>query len=213
MTEETREYIMCGAGGHARVVFEAAAAAGWRCVAVLDADVALEGKRFMDAVEIFPETAHMRRFHRDGVRWAFSAIGDNAARREVAEKLTHVGYEPATIVHPSAIVSPSATIGKGTVLMAGTVVQAKAKLGDGVILNTAASVDHDSRVGDYTHIAPGVRLCGGVTVGDDCLIGVGTSVTPLVAIGDRTTIGAGATVVRDIPGGGMWMGCPARKAN
>lgn len=49
-----------------------------------------------------------------------------------------------------------------------------------------------------------------VTIGDNVWLGAGVIVLPGVSIGDDTVVGAGAVVTRDLPGGVVAVGCPAR---
>lgn len=56
----------------------------------------------------------------------------------------------------------------------------------------------------YTKIAP-------VNIGSRVFIGAGSTVLPGVSIGDDCIIGAGSVVTRDIPGGKVYAGNPARE--
>lgn len=56
----------------------------------------------------------------------------------------------------------------------------------------------------------GYSRVGRVSIGDNVFIGAGSVVLPGVSIGSNVIIGAGSTVTRDIPGGAVAMGCPAR---
>lgn len=137
-------------------------------------------------------------------------IGDNAARRAVAEQLVARGERLATVVHPFTSVARSVTIGEGVVLCAGAVVQARAVLGRGSIVNTNASVDHDSVLGDFSHLSAGVTVGARCHIGEEALLALGASVASDMRVGARTTIGCGAAVVRDIPEGVTAWGVPAR---
>ena len=118
--------------------------------------------------------------------WTFLAIGDNAARKRMADYLQETCYP--ILIHPSATVSDSATIGTGTIIMAGVVIQGCARIGKQCIVNTCASVDHHSVVGDFGHLAPGARLCGDVQIGDGVLVGVGVGIEPGVTISAWSTV-------------------------
>jgi acetyltransferase EpsM len=148
----------------------------------------------------------------DGVERAVIAVGDNHARRRLAETLAAALPACAypTVVHPAATVHPSATLGEGTVVFAGCVVQPDARLGRHVILNTAATVDHDCRLGDFVHAAPGSRLAGRAEIEDGVLLGIGSAVLPGRRVGAWATVGAGGVVVEDIAAGVVAVGVPAR---
>jgi acetyltransferase EpsM len=139
------------------------------------------------------------------------AIGENALRQRLTERLAAEGAEFATVIAASAYVSPSARLGAGTVVMPMAAIGAMAEVGEGCIINTASSIDHDSYLEAFTHVAPGCHLAGNVTVRTGAMLGVGTSVIPDITIGEWAMIGAGTTVIRDIPAKTKWVGCPARK--
>lgn len=203
--------VIYGAGGHARVLLEMMERGGIGPIAgFVDENSALTGTRVdglpvLCTLERLPALIRVMRIHR-----AVIAVGDNSARRKLAEHARSLGLRILSIIHPSAIVSPSAQIGAGTVIMPGAVIGTRASLGDVNIVNTRAAVDHDCKTGDFVHIAPGVTLCGSVTVGDGAFIGAGATVIPDMCIGDDAIVGAGATVIRDVPSATTVVGCPAQ---
>jgi sugar O-acyltransferase (sialic acid O-acetyltransferase NeuD family) len=194
--------VVIGAGGHAKVVIDAAVAAGHEIAAVVD-ETGRGGEVLGHAT--VPTLSN-------GPGDAFVvAIGDNAVRRERYEHYIAHGLVPATVVHPSATVAPSARIGSGSVVFAGVVVNADAIVGENAILNTGCTVDHDCDVGAHVHVAPGANLCGGVTVGQGALVGVGACVVPGGRVGAGATVGAGAAVIEPVADGAVVAGVPARE--
>ena len=138
------------------------------------------------------------------------AIGVNAARASVFDRLGTQGGIARTLVHPSSVVAESASLGAGTVACAGAVVNPDSVFGKNCILNTSCSVDHDCVLGDHVHVCPGVRLAGGVMAGDGVMFGTGAIVIPGVKIGAWSIVGAGAVVLRDVPDRCVVFGNPAR---
>jgi len=132
-----------------------------------------------------------------GCRNAVLAIGDNATRRRVAERLGDLNW--ITAVHPNAWVDPSVVLGSGAMVFASAVIQANAVIGDHAIINTCASVDHVYFGGFCPHGAWGASCRA-----SDCRRGRahrhwrggGAAGTRL---GDWSVIGAGGSVVEDIP--------------
>lgn len=200
--------LVVGAGGHARVCIEALTDSGHDVVGCVSRDgVGVVGLpcrvlgREAD-LELLAEQA--------GVRHAFVAVGDNAARERVSERCRAAGLQLVNAVSRFAMVSPAAELGVGVAVLAGAVVNPSAIIADGAIINTRASIDHDVYVGPFAHVAVGVSLAGGVTVGERSLLGVGACVVPLARIGADAVVGAGAAVVADVAAGTTVVGVPAR---
>jgi len=222
--------LVFGAGGHGRVVADAALAQGrWAQVRVTDRDAGREGEEVLPGLRV--EALEQALAACDEVH---VAIGSGVARsREVealavgfAASLAHrhpantladvpsrtAGRLPlATVLHPDASVSPHAELGAGTFVAARAVVAPGARLGRGVVVNHGAVVDHDVQVGDFSHIAPLAALGGNVRVGQRVLVGAGASVLPGVRIADDVVVGAGAVVRDNLEAAGVYAGVPARR--
>ncbi len=196
--------LILGAGGHGRVVADAAQRQGaWARIAGTDRDAARCHGELLPGVALRPQAAL------DDAPAVHVAVGDNTARRRESEA---VGLQRlVTIFHPQASVSHHAHIASGCLVAAQAVVGPCARLGHGVIVNHGAVVDHDVTVGDFTHVAPGARLGGGVSLGTGVLVGANASVLPGRKVCDGAVIGAGAVVNRDIEEPGTWAGLPARR--
>jgi sugar O-acyltransferase (sialic acid O-acetyltransferase NeuD family) len=206
--------VVIGAGGHGRVVADAARAAGFTVLGFTDRDDAMRGRR-IDGVEVLGDDSALARFDPRTVQVANGVGGTRVSplRREVHERLSAGGWTIASIVHPRAIVADNRTLGAGAQIMAGAVVQPGACLGAGVIVNTGALVDHDCEVGDHSHIAPGAVLSGGVKLGAGCHIGTGAVLIQGISLGARCLVGAGAVVVASCGDQVKLLGVPARPAD
>lgn len=199
--------IVFGAGGHGRVVADAALASGtWRGVIAADRNPARWGQELLPGVPIIdPATIPGL----SGPVALHVAIGDNAARRREALALRDLA-PPATVIHPRAAVAPSSSIAPGCLITAQCVVGPMAVLGEGVVINHGAVVDHDCRVDAWAHVAPGARLGGAVHVGASALVGAGATVLRSLAVGADAVLGAGAVLLQNLPTGEAWAGVPAR---
>jgi sugar O-acyltransferase (sialic acid O-acetyltransferase NeuD family) len=138
------------------------------------------------------------------------AVGDNSSRQRLGAELARDGRQPLTVVHPSAVVSSAASLGPGVVVLALAVVNAGARIGAGAIINSAAVVEHDVSVGDYAHVSPNATLAGAARLGELSQLGAAACVLPGVCVGARSVVGAGAVVTREVPGGSVCAGVPAR---
>ena len=198
--------LILGAGGHGRVVADAAAAAGWSPVAFLDDDAsAAAGTRWeiLGPLDSLPAKAKSY----DGV---IVAIADATRRDALLIDIDMAGLPIATIIAPSATVSPSASLAPGCMILAGAVVQIGAQLEVGCIVNTAASVDHDCTLGRCVHVAPGAHIAGTVAIGARAWIGLGATINEGLTLGPDSTVGASAAVTADVPEGTTVVGIPAR---
>jgi sugar O-acyltransferase (sialic acid O-acetyltransferase NeuD family) len=193
--------LVVGAGGHAKVVIDAAEAAGFTIAGVIGTPA--------DAREILGH----RVSHGDAAVPAdgfIVAIGDNALRARRFAELAASGLAPVTVAHPSAIVGTGVVIGEGTFLAAGVIVNAGARIGVDTILNTGCAVDHDCVIRDHAHVGPRATLCGAVTIGEGALLGVSSCASPGISVGEWSIVGAGAAVVGDLPANTVCVGVPAR---
>lgn len=206
MTGGHAELWILGAGGHGRVVADAAREAGrWREIVFFDdawaAGVTVNGWRVGGASDNFFGPAE------PGVQ-RIVAIGDNRLRQAALARCTSDSL--ALVVHPAATVSRDAELGAGSFVGAGAVVCIGARIGPGAIINTGAGVDHDCCLGACVHISPGARLGGGVSVGDRSWIGIGATVKHQMHIGPDAMVGAGAVVVAPVADNATVVGNPAR---
>lgn len=197
--------LIFGAGGHGRVVADAALAAGqWLRVLASDRDPSRCSGELLAGVALLPAyaaTATAAAVH--------VAIGDGVARaREVAGLPAGL---LATVIHPKASVSRHSHVGVGCFIAAQAVIGPNATLGVSVIVNHGAVVDHDVTVGDFSHVAPLAALGGGAKLGRRVLVGSGTSVLPGVQVCDDAVIGAGSVVAGDLAEAGTYAGVPARR--
>jgi UDP-3-O-[3-hydroxymyristoyl] glucosamine N-acyltransferase len=117
------------------------------------------------------------------------AVGNNAVREKLTQRLVNAGFAIATVIHPRAFVSPSAMVGSGSAVMAGAIVGTQARLGLGSIVNCGAVVDHHARVEDFGHLGVNASMAGGT------LLGRGAWMQAGAALGYGVEIPAGAILL------------------
>jgi acetyltransferase EpsM len=142
---------------------------------------------------------------------AVCAIG-STRRHEFVEAASDLGFEFATLRHPSAQISPQAEIAPGCIVNAGVVVATGASLGGHVIANRGVLIGHHTRIGPYVTLSPGANVAGLVEVGERAYIAMGATIIDRVSIGGLAVVGAGAVVTRDVPERVQVQGVPARVA-
>jgi len=199
------ELLIIGAGGHAKVVVEAAILqAKYKIVGLTDEAVAENSEILGYKVRRQMSDFGLRR------GYFIVAIGDNATRKQRFEEMLALGWEPATIVHPTAVISRYCTIGEGSMICLRASICTEAKLGQNVILNSGGIVSHECSVGAHSHISVGVSLAGRTRVGEGVLMGVASCTIPGTRIGNWSTVGAGAAVIRDVSDQCTVVGVPAK---
>ena len=200
--ESTRDLVVIGAGGHAKVVIDCAERVGHKICGVID-------DRVGATVFEHPHLGSLDNLvlHSD---WQFViAIGSNVVRARIANSLEdRVAW--ASLVDPTASVSRHASIQVGSVVFAGAIVQADVRVGRHVILNTGCRVDHDVEIANHCHVAPGAILTGGVVLEEGVFVGAGAVVLPGVRIGAWSTLGAGSVATKDLSSEQVFVGSPAK---
>ncbi|HOV25848.1 MAG TPA: acetyltransferase [Pseudobacteroides sp.] len=200
--------IIIGAGGHGKVVADIAIKTNkWQNIAFLDD----ESNKTNLGIMVIGKTYDVSKY-KDEADF-FVAIGNNAARENIQEKLIANGASIAILIHPDATIGADVEIGIGTVVMAGVVINSSSKIGKGCIINTNSSIDHDNIIEDYVHISPGANLAGTVKVGRGSWLGIGSIISNNVSICSGCILGAGAVAVKDITEPGTYVGVPVRKIN
>lgn len=204
----SQKLAIIGAGGHARVLADAAMLMRrWESLVFIDdapTQSEVLGYPVIGGTDMLSDGL-------DSAEYDIAlGVGDNETRGHLFALAQQAGFGLPVIAHPSAVVSRFARLGAGSVVFAQGVVNAGARLGRGVIVNTAASVDHDCLIGDFSHISPGARLAGNTRVGDYGWVGIGGVTRQGSHIGIRSIIGAGAVVIEDIPDNVTAVGVPAR---
>ncbi len=140
------------------------------------------------------------------------AIGAPSVRERLAGRCEAAGWQPATLVHPSATVGALTKLGAGSVVCAGVAVSTNVTLGRHVHLNPNATIGHDTSCADFVSVNPGAIVSGDCRISTRCLVGAGAVVLQGLSIGPDTVVGAAACLTKNAPSGVVVTGVPGRWA-
>ncbi len=199
--------LIIGASGHGKVVVDIAIKMNrWMSISFLDDD---ENIKYSMGIDVIGKSADAFKYIKEYD--IFVAIGNNATREKIQERLETEGAVIPILIHPNAVIGEQVKFGVGTVVMAGTVINCCSEIGKGCIINTGSTIDHDNFIEDYVHISPGVHTAGTVKIGKGTWLGIGSKVSNNLNIISGCRVGAGAVVVKDITEPGTYVGVPARR--
>jgi sugar O-acyltransferase (sialic acid O-acetyltransferase NeuD family) len=203
------DLVIYGAGGHGRETLDVVEAINdesgtWNFLGFLDDGEVREDRLRRRGAEVVEQDSL------DPAKVSYViGIGDSARRENVAERMTRVGFTPATLVHPTASMGGDVRLSDGVVLAAGARVTTNVSIGRHSQLNVGASVAHDCEVGEFVTLSPGSFVNGECKLGDRAFLGTGAIITPGCSVGADATVGAGAVVLSDVAPGATVVGVPA----
>jgi sugar O-acyltransferase (sialic acid O-acetyltransferase NeuD family) len=143
--------------------------------------------------------------------WYFCAIGNNAVREKVTNRLDQLGWQAATLIHPSVVRAKNAVVGHGTYVGAMSVLAPNSVIGNHVIVNLHVSIGHDSNIEDYANICPGAQINGFCKVGRGSLVGSNASLVQGRQVGSNANLGANSLAINSVPENRTVIGVPARE--
>lgn len=203
--------LVFGTGGQAKVTFDAILRQGAYVAAffVVDDRPVQPGETFLSL-----PVRHLQDVLGDrspnAAKNFIVAIGDNATRRAKQLMMVEHGFEPATVVHPTASIGQGCQIGAGTLICAGAIIDPEVEIGAGAIINGGGMIGHESRFGDFTHHGPAALVAGDCRIGELAFVGLGAMVLSRISVGREAFVAAGALVTKNVPDGMMAIGIPAR---
>ena len=133
------DWLILGAGGHARVVHDVIVRLGHQVLAVAGQ---VRGTAW-DLPVLGDDDEALALAARTGAAVAV-AVGDDLLRLGLLRRVVASGLSAPPIVATTATVAPSAALGPGTVVLEHAHVGPAAVVGDAVVVNTAAVVEHDA---------------------------------------------------------------------
>jgi sugar O-acyltransferase (sialic acid O-acetyltransferase NeuD family) len=139
------------------------------------------------------------------------AIGNPNTLKAIVKRLSAMGCDFISAIHPSAEILPSATVGKNCMIGAGVIVNTNTSIADHVLVNTRVLVEHDCIIENYASLSPGAIIGGRVHIKEGAFIGSAATLVARVTIGSGSIVGMTSTVMKDIPAKTIAYGTPAKK--
>ena len=158
---------------------------------------------FEDVERLYPP-----RNHKVFVAVSFTEL--NRVRTRLLREAKRKGYAPVSYVSSRAFVWGNVQVGENCFIFENTVVQHRSKLGNNVIVWSGSIICHRTTIGDNTFVGPHVVISGYCEVGKNCFLGANTSTADELRIGKDCVTGVGTVVVRNLEGGKVYVGNPAR---
>lgn len=163
--------LILGAGSHGHAVYEIAEKTGvFQKIAFLDDNV---------AGDLIIGTLDDCERYRSEYPMCFIAIGNNKRRRELAERVTALGFVTPRLISTETSVARGVQIGRGSIVMPQVTINAGAVVGEFCIIASNALIGFNATVGSFAHCD-----CASVVM-KDCVVQ------------DSETIESGEIVRRD----------------
>jgi acetyltransferase-like isoleucine patch superfamily enzyme len=83
-------------------------------------------------------------------------------------------------------------------------------LGDYVSITSSTFITHDGGVWVFRNEDPDIDVVRPIVIGNNVFVGINCTILPGVKIGDNTVIGAGSIITKELPGGFVYAGNPAK---
>ena len=201
---KNRPVIIIGAGGHAKVIFEALGLSGRVVLGFVTPDL-----------EVGTELCSSTVLGDDSIIFNYSvnevdlvngvgALPGKNIRWKLASSISEKGYRFTVVIHPDAVVASDVVLKEGSQVMAGVVIQPGTIIGKNTIINTGSIIDNDCIIAENCHVETGVVCSGDVNIGRNVHIGTGACIIQGINIGEGSIIAAGSTIYKDVPAD-MWV--------
>jgi sugar O-acyltransferase (sialic acid O-acetyltransferase NeuD family) len=206
LSNQKRQLIIIGAGGHAVSVANVAISAGFELVCFVDASK--KGERLLGLPIIADISEQINYLAFD---YAI-AIGDNASRERVFQIITsrYGSLKFPPIIHATAAIESFSSLGSGSVVMPMAIVGPNSIVGNFCILNTRSSIDHDCIMHDFSSIGPHAVAGGRVSLFNRSAIAIGSSVKHGLTIGSDSILGANSYLNLNLDPNKIAFGNPAK---
>lgn len=154
-----KSLLIIGAGGHGKVVREAALSMRLKDEAIYDKIDFLDDSA-IEAVGRICDLQTVGKQYDD----IFVAIGDNELRKELMNSIDKMGYTVPTIIHHAAYVSSTTIVERGAIIEANVAINENCIVKQGCIISIGTVIDHNSIVEEFSHVNTGTICCAGSVI-------------------------------------------------
>ena len=208
----TKDVIIIGSGGHAKVVTDILEQIGEYTIVGMSTEDRSVWNRL--GYPVLGDDSVLHRHFEEGVRHAAIGVGgfrDNRLREKLYHMAKAVGFQLVSAVAPSAVISRRSLIGDGNTIFPNVTINTEVVTGSNVIVATGSTIDHETVIEDHVLLSAGVHVGANVTIKTGALIALGANIVSGVTIGENALVAAGATVVSDIQPNTVVYGTPAKE--
>ncbi len=125
----------------------------------------------------------------------------SADRARIAGEAEALGYQLASIIHPSAIIAPSAEIGRHAFIGEGVIVQPFVKIGANVAINAGSLIGMSAEIGPDVYLGARVTIERYARIAANCTVGSGSTVAEGRSVLSQCTLQPRSVVTGEIPVG------------
>ncbi len=137
------------------------------------------------------------------------SMGNASVRHKIHSRLSEIGAQFLTLVHPLAYVARTSTVGAGSVICPFVFVGPFARVSENCVLNINCSVGHDVEIGTSSVLSPGAMINGHGTTGSAAFLGAGAIMNPNAKLGTLGQLSAGSVLTKSAGDGFLMHGNPA----
>lgn len=209
----TKEIIVIGSGGHARVVIDILQEMDNCRIIGITSTTLKQGDQFQ-GYAVLGDDSILPLYRQKNVNFVAMGVGgyrDNNTRTMLFENIKKLGFEFVNAIHPRSFVSKTSRIGEAVTIFPGVIINTDVTIGNNVIIATGATIDHESIIGDNVLISAGVTVGAYANVRNGSLLALGSKVISGIEIGLNSLVAAGAVVVSDVGDNKKVFGLPAKE--
>lgn len=206
---DRRPVVIHGAGRGGQTVLECLQEMnGVHAVAFVDDEPGQDSERH--GLPLYPATA-LPELHSHGVSGYALGVAGAQTRLRLLAAAKAAGFQPVSVIHPTAILSPSCRLGEAVFVKAGAIIETGTSVGDACIIDNGVVIAHHNTIHEACHLAPGAALGSGIEIGAATVVGIGASIATGCRLGRGCIVTPGTSIVTNFDAGSVIEGVPGKK--